>query len=429
MSRTKPDRANSRASDAEALGELGPEVAASFSSIPPLSDVSELGKLVAAGGVVGSQEGSSEGAAPRDDDGRVDLAGARAEVGDTGEPGDADAGADDTLKGPPTAEVQASSRAGSHGPGWGFGAALGLGLGFGLSAGWFVFGGHMGASVVAADEPQTEQPASDGLPAPSSSTAHKHASREGSPSTGPAGDVRAGRGEAKRSISSTAERSQSTSGNASAMSSPAGVGTTEGPTGGPGLTSPPARSRVLPLDPVRDSAPSTGTGPARSMRQRSAAKSPVKPTGPGGSSVAGRTKPPARPPHRAAKAAAPSDERKASSRSVDRLLDDALAGSDQTAYERAKAASALPATPSKQDLVKAMKSLLPAIRACAMGQTGVATVSLAIANSGRVQAARITDAPFAGTAAGRCIEGVARKARFSRFAQAVFRVRVPLALQ
>ena len=43
--------------------------------------------------------------------------------------------------------------------------------------------------------------------------------------------------------------------------------------------------------------------------------------------------------------------------------------------------------------------------------------------------ARVAGAPFAGTASGRCMEGVIRRATFPRFKQPVYRVRYPLSIQ
>ena len=43
--------------------------------------------------------------------------------------------------------------------------------------------------------------------------------------------------------------------------------------------------------------------------------------------------------------------------------------------------------------------------------------------------ARVSGAPFEGTPAGRCMEGVVRKARFSPFLRPTFRVRLPLKIE
>ena len=73
--------------------------------------------------------------------------------------------------------------------------------------------------------------------------------------------------------------------------------------------------------------------------------------------------------------------------------------------------------------------LLPAIRGCAMGQSGLATAGIVVRNTGKVASVRVTGAPFAGAPSGRCMEGVVRKARFPAFRQASFRVRYPFSIQ
>lgn len=124
----------------------------------------------------------------------------------------------------------------------------------------------------------------------------------------------------------------------------------------------------------------------------------------------------------------------AAGRSMDQLLDDALSGS---ALPIAAAAAptpdappaALPEAPTREEVTQAMAVLLPAIRGCAMGQTGLATAGIVVRGDGRVASVELTGAPFEGTASGRCMEGVLRRARFSRFRQATFRVRFPFAIQ
>ena len=76
-----------------------------------------------------------------------------------------------------------------------------------------------------------------------------------------------------------------------------------------------------------------------------------------------------------------------------------------------------------------MTVLLPAIRGCAMGQSGLATAGIVVRNDGRVASVEIAGAPFAGTASGRCMEGVMRRAQFPRFKQAIFRIKFPFAIQ
>jgi hypothetical protein len=119
---------------------------------------------------------------------------------------------------------------------------------------------------------------------------------------------------------------------------------------------------------------------------------------------------------------------------VDQMLDEALAPDAQRVALRqrqalAAAAAELPTAPSRDEVTKAMTVLLPAIRGCAMGQTGLMTAGIVVHNDGRVASVDITGAPFANTPSGRCMEGVMRRAQFPRFKQPIFRIKFPFAIQ
>jgi hypothetical protein len=120
---------------------------------------------------------------------------------------------------------------------------------------------------------------------------------------------------------------------------------------------------------------------------------------------------------------------------IDAVLDDAFAQPKpgQTGQKRSQAAlaapDALPVAPSRDDVTKAMSVLIPAIRGCAQGQSGLATVSIVVKNDGRVESAALSGGPFEGTASGRCMEGVVRRARLPKFQQASFRLRFPFSIQ
>ena len=143
--------------------------------------------------------------------------------------------------------------------------------------------------------------------------------------------------------------------------------------------------------------------------------------------------PPAQKPSEAPAAALAKTE--PASRSMDQLLDDALTGSSELPPPGGRRAAdspapaTLPEAPSREEVTQAMAVLLPAIRGCAMGQTGLATAGIVVRRDGRVASVELTGAPFEGTASGRCMEGVLRRARFSRFRQPTFRVRFPFAIQ
>ncbi len=119
---------------------------------------------------------------------------------------------------------------------------------------------------------------------------------------------------------------------------------------------------------------------------------------------------------------------------VDSVLDDALANpADKAVLARQQEAIAaqteLPDAPSREDVGKAMTVLLPAIRGCAMGQSGLATAGIVVRNDGRVASVTVAGAPFENASSGRCMEGVVRRARFPRFKQPSFRVQFPFAIQ
>jgi hypothetical protein len=124
--------------------------------------------------------------------------------------------------------------------------------------------------------------------------------------------------------------------------------------------------------------------------------------------------------------------------SLDQMLDKAFDKPKQApASSAANVASAprpadpdgVPPAPSRDDVIKAMSVLVPAIRGCAQGASGLATAGIVVRNDGRVESAVVSGAPFQGTASGRCMEGVVRRARFPRFKQPTFRVQFPFSIQ
>jgi hypothetical protein len=66
-----------------------------------------------------------------------------------------------------------------------------------------------------------------------------------------------------------------------------------------------------------------------------------------------------------------------------------------------------------------------AMKACAAGQTGVATATLIVRSNGKVASASIGGSPFGGTPQGRCMEGVLRRAEFERFSNPTTRIQYP----
>jgi hypothetical protein len=132
-----------------------------------------------------------------------------------------------------------------------------------------------------------------------------------------------------------------------------------------------------------------------------------------------------------------SDPHAPDGRSVDQLLDQALASStakkEQERADRQQEAlaakNAVPLSPSRDDVTRAMTVLLPAIRGCAQGQSGLATVGIIVKNDGHVETVAVTGSPFEGERSGRCMEGVVRHAKFPRFQQSSFRIQFPFAIQ
>jgi hypothetical protein len=114
---------------------------------------------------------------------------------------------------------------------------------------------------------------------------------------------------------------------------------------------------------------------------------------------------------------------------IDSMLDQALSGEKKQAAAAAVAPLTLAQTPSRDDVVNTMSVLVPAIRGCAQGQSGLAPMSIVVLSDGRVESAALGSGPFQGTASGRCMEGVVRRARFPHFKQANFRVQFPFAVQ
>jgi predicted Zn finger-like uncharacterized protein len=86
-----------------------------------------------------------------------------------------------------------------------------------------------------------------------------------------------------------------------------------------------------------------------------------------------------------------------------------------------------PEAPSRNDVMTAMRGVQPAVRACAEGQTGLATVTITFASTGRVTTANVAP-PFAGTPAGSCIARAVRAATVPPFTRPTFQVNYPFAL-
>lgn len=118
----------------------------------------------------------------------------------------------------------------------------------------------------------------------------------------------------------------------------------------------------------------------------------------------------------------------AKSRSIDDLLDNAVDESAPAAKKAAPApASNLPAQPSRDDVLSAMRSVTPAVQRCGSqnGQTGVAKVKITVAGSGKVSDTSASG--VTGPAVG-CIEQAVKKAKFPAFSKPSFTVNFPFRL-
>jgi predicted Zn finger-like uncharacterized protein len=117
-------------------------------------------------------------------------------------------------------------------------------------------------------------------------------------------------------------------------------------------------------------------------------------------------------------------------RSIDDLLDGALSGSSSSKgaqkSDSEPAASNLPLTPTRDQVLSAMNGVKAAVQACSKGAGGVATVSVNVAGAtGRVTTAEVNGVQGP---AGSCIAQAVRKAQFAKFSQKVFKVTFPYKL-
>ena len=90
-------------------------------------------------------------------------------------------------------------------------------------------------------------------------------------------------------------------------------------------------------------------------------------------------------------------------------------------------AMAVNATPSRTEVTRVLRAIQPAVSACANGRTGIVTVNITVASSGRIRNA-VVQGEFAGTRQGTCVARAVRRARFSPFQQDSFSVRYPFRL-
>jgi hypothetical protein len=87
--------------------------------------------------------------------------------------------------------------------------------------------------------------------------------------------------------------------------------------------------------------------------------------------------------------------------------------------------SKLPAKPSREDVLRALRTVQPAVKKCARGKGQVATADITVASTGRVKSVRMNSvsAPVAS-----CMAREVQKARFPKFSSPIFSVRFPFQL-
>jgi len=94
------------------------------------------------------------------------------------------------------------------------------------------------------------------------------------------------------------------------------------------------------------------------------------------------------------------------------------------------APAGLPATPSKNDVLAAMKKVTGKVKACAKGQTGKAVTSIVFSgSSGKATSAKVIGGEFAGTPAASCIASAAQSASVPKFKQSSFSFTYPFLIK
>ena len=104
----------------------------------------------------------------------------------------------------------------------------------------------------------------------------------------------------------------------------------------------------------------------------------------------------------------------------------ATVGADEGATEHASTPT-LPDLPSRVAVRSALDGAIASMRACAADDSRTAFVTITFAGSGRATTA-ITDAPYAGSAAGSCMARAARGITIAPFSRATFTVHAPFAM-
>jgi len=114
-------------------------------------------------------------------------------------------------------------------------------------------------------------------------------------------------------------------------------------------------------------------------------------------------------------------------KSLDDLLDTALGGKKPAAAAKPapSASDNLAATPSREDVLGAMKGISSSVSACGGGQSGVAMAKVGVTGAtGKVSSVDVSG-QFAGTPIASCVAKEVRKAKFPKFSQSTFSFSYP----
>jgi predicted Zn finger-like uncharacterized protein len=111
--------------------------------------------------------------------------------------------------------------------------------------------------------------------------------------------------------------------------------------------------------------------------------------------------------------------------SIDDLLNTALGGKAKPAAAPKPPAENLQSTPSREDVLSAMKSVTSKVQACGAGQSGIAMAKVGVAGpTGKVTGVDVSG-QFAGTPAASCISKEVSRAKFPKFSQSTFSFSYP----
>jgi predicted Zn finger-like uncharacterized protein len=115
-------------------------------------------------------------------------------------------------------------------------------------------------------------------------------------------------------------------------------------------------------------------------------------------------------------------------KSLDDLLNTALGGGAKKPAAKAEASESLQPSPTRDDVLSAMKGVTSAVQACGGGESGVAMSKVSVTGStGKVASVDVGGA-FANSPVGTCIAKEVRKAKFPRFSQPSFSFSYPFKL-